>query len=67
MPAVIRFLGYNPLPPSNGWATRLVQNLLHMDELLSRLKAAGTGLKVLEFPLIDSKGVCTWPAMYPPS
>jgi hypothetical protein len=25
MPAVIRFLGYNPLPPSNGWADRLVQ------------------------------------------
>lgn len=25
MPAIIRFLGYNPLPPSNGWAKRLVQ------------------------------------------
>ncbi len=25
MPAIIRFLGYNPLPPSNGWADRLVQ------------------------------------------
>jgi site-specific DNA recombinase len=25
MPAIIRFLGYNPLPPSNGWAERLVQ------------------------------------------
>jgi transcriptional regulator with XRE-family HTH domain len=25
MPTVIRFLGYNPLPPSNGWADRLVQ------------------------------------------
>jgi transcriptional regulator with XRE-family HTH domain len=25
MPNVIRFLGYNPLPPSNGWADRLVQ------------------------------------------
>jgi transcriptional regulator with XRE-family HTH domain len=25
MPAIIRFLGYNPLPPSDGWADRLVQ------------------------------------------
>lgn len=25
MPAIIRFLGYNPLPPGNGWAERLVQ------------------------------------------
>jgi site-specific DNA recombinase len=25
MPAIIRFLGYNPLPPSKGWAERLVQ------------------------------------------
>jgi site-specific DNA recombinase len=25
MPAIIRFLGYNPLPPSEGWADRLVQ------------------------------------------
>jgi transcriptional regulator with XRE-family HTH domain len=25
MPAFIRFLGYNPLPPSKGWADRLVQ------------------------------------------
>lgn len=25
MPAIIRFLGYNPLPPPNGWANRLVQ------------------------------------------
>jgi hypothetical protein len=32
---------------------------------LSRLKAPGTGFKCLEFPLIDDKGVCTWPAMYP--
>lgn len=24
MPAIIQFLGYNPLPPSNGWADRLV-------------------------------------------
>ena len=24
MPAIIRFLGYNPLPPCNGWADRLV-------------------------------------------
>jgi phage terminase large subunit-like protein len=36
-----------------------------MDALLSRLKARGTGFKVLEYPLIDAKGVCTWPAMYP--
>lgn len=25
MPAIIRFLGYNPVPPGNGWAERLVQ------------------------------------------
>jgi transcriptional regulator with XRE-family HTH domain len=25
MPAIIRFLGYNPLPPSKGWANRLIQ------------------------------------------
>jgi transcriptional regulator with XRE-family HTH domain len=25
MPAIIRFLGYNPLPPVDGWADRLVQ------------------------------------------
>jgi transcriptional regulator with XRE-family HTH domain len=24
MPAIIRFLGYNPLPPGNTWAKRLV-------------------------------------------
>jgi phage terminase large subunit-like protein len=43
----------------------VIGNLLHMDALLSRLKTAGSGFKVLEFPLIDDKGVCTWPAMYP--
>jgi predicted phage terminase large subunit-like protein len=43
----------------------VVGNLLHMDALLSRLKAPGSGFKVLEFPLIDEKGICTWPAMYP--
>lgn len=26
MPAIIRFLGYNPIPPSDGWADRLVQH-----------------------------------------
>ena len=25
MPAIIKFLGYNPLPPPEGWADRLVQ------------------------------------------
>ena len=43
----------------------VIGNLLHMDALLSRLKAPGTGFKCLEFPLIDSEGRCTWPAMYP--
>jgi len=43
----------------------VIGNLLHMDALLSRLKAPGTGFKVLEFPLIDKEGNCTWPAMYP--
>jgi phage terminase large subunit-like protein len=43
----------------------VIGNLLHMDALLSRLKAPGTGFKTLEFPLIDKEGNCTWPAMYP--
>ena len=43
----------------------VIGNLLHMDALLSRLKAPGTGFKVLEFPLLDKDGKCTWPAMYP--
>ena len=43
----------------------VIGNLLHMDALLSRLRAPGTGFKCLEFPLIDKDGVCTWPAMYP--
>jgi phage terminase large subunit-like protein len=43
----------------------VIGNLLHMDALLSRLKAPGTGFKCLEFPLINDEGVCTWPAMYP--
>lgn len=43
----------------------LIGNLLHMDALLSRLKTDGSGFKVLEFPLIDKDGRCTWPAMYP--
>jgi phage terminase large subunit-like protein len=43
----------------------VIGNLLHMDALLSRLRAPGTGFKSLEFPLIDKEGKCTWPAMYP--
>jgi phage terminase large subunit-like protein len=48
----------------------VIGNLLHMDALLSRLRASGTGFKCLEFPLIrDGDGPrvnrCTWPAMYP--
>jgi phage terminase large subunit-like protein len=43
----------------------VIGNLLHMDALLSRLRAPGTGFKVLEFPLLTNDGVCTWPAMYP--
>ncbi|HVB33726.1 MAG TPA: hypothetical protein VNJ52_05050 [Patescibacteria group bacterium] len=43
----------------------VIGNLLHMDALLSRLKAPDTGFNVLEFPLIDKDGKCTWPAMYP--
>ena len=43
----------------------VIGNLLRMDALLSRLKAPGTGFKVLEFPLVNAQGVCTWPAMYP--
>jgi phage terminase large subunit-like protein len=42
----------------------VIGNLLHMDALLSRLKAPGTGFKTLEYPLIKND-VCTWPAMYP--
>jgi hypothetical protein len=36
-----------------------------MNALLSRLKAPGTGFKVVEFPLIDKTGVCALPATYP--
>jgi hypothetical protein len=43
----------------------VIGNLLHMDALLSRLRAPGTGFTCLEFPLIDDDGRCTWPAMYP--
>jgi predicted phage terminase large subunit-like protein len=43
----------------------VIGNLLHMDALLSRLRAPGTEFKVLEFPLLDKDGKCTWPAMYP--
>jgi phage terminase large subunit-like protein len=44
----------------------LIGNLLHMDALLSRLRAPGSGFKVLQFPLLDPQtGVCSWPAMYP--
>src|SRR5580693_9834500 len=43
----------------------VIGNLLHMDALLSRLRAPGTGFTCLEFPLIDKDGKCTWPAMYP--
>jgi phage terminase large subunit-like protein len=43
----------------------VIGNLLHMDALLSRLKAPGTQFKVLEYPLVDQNGRCTWPAMYP--
>jgi hypothetical protein len=43
----------------------VIGNLLHMDALLSRLRAPGTGFKSLEFPLIDKDGNCTWPAMCP--
>jgi DNA-binding XRE family transcriptional regulator len=25
MPAIIRFLGYNPIPPASTWAEKLVQ------------------------------------------
>jgi predicted phage terminase large subunit-like protein len=43
----------------------VIGNLLHMDALLSRLRAPGTGFTCLAFPLIDDAGKCTWPAMYP--
>lgn len=43
----------------------VIGNLLHMDALLSRLRAPGSGFKVLEFPLIDQNGKTTWPAMFP--
>jgi hypothetical protein len=45
----------------------VIGNLLHMDALLSRLRAPGTGFKCLEFPLIDEKGICTWPRCIPRS
>jgi hypothetical protein len=62
-----RWLHSEVMPGLDARKGRLVVigNLLHMDALLSRLKAPGTGFKCLEFPLIDDKAVCTWPAMYP--
>jgi DNA-binding transcriptional regulator YiaG len=39
MPAIIRFLGYNPLPPSKCWADRLVQARTSMG--LTQKGAAG--------------------------
>lgn len=41
MPAIVRFLGYNPLPEANGWGERLVRQRttlgLSQKEAASRL------------------------------
>lgn len=43
MPAIMRFLAYNPLPPSNGWADRLVQGRVAMG-LTQKQSAARIGV-----------------------
>jgi transcriptional regulator with XRE-family HTH domain len=43
MPAIIRFLGYNPLPPSEGWADRLVQGRIALG-LTQKQAAARVGV-----------------------
>lgn len=50
--------------------TIVIGNLLHQDALLSRLKAPGSGFKILEYPLLrPGSGTdwerCTWKAMFP--
>jgi len=44
----------------------VIGNLLHMDALLSRLRAPGTDSRS-RIPALDKDGICTWPAMYPRS
>lgn len=41
-----------------------IGNLLHNDCLLARLKRKGI-MRMLEFPLFDENGKCTWEALYP--
>ena len=43
MPAIMRFLGYNPLPPSDDWADRLVQGRTAMG-LTQKQAAARIGV-----------------------
>lgn len=43
MPAIIRFLGYNPLPPSDNWAERLIQGRTAMG-LTQRESARSMGV-----------------------
>lgn len=42
----------------------LIGNWLHEDAIMGRMQQLGT-FTLLEFPLLDAQGNCTWPAMYP--
>jgi hypothetical protein len=41
MPATIRFLGYNPLPPARMWAEKLVSGRKTLGSLLIRNRRGG--------------------------
>lgn len=41
----------------------LITNQLHTDAIAARIKRTGK-FKVLEYPLLDEQGNCTWPALY---
>ena len=61
-----RWMRGNVMPSLSDPDGRLIVigNWLHTDGILARLKKTGR-FSVLEFPLIDEKGKCTWPAKYP--
>lgn len=41
----------------------LITNQLHTDAIAARMRRTGK-FKVLEYPLLDPKGACVWPALY---
>lgn len=61
-----RWLTSEVIPAQREDKSKLVMigNLLHNDCLLARLKRRGT-MKMLEFPLFNKDGTCSWKALYP--